>query len=263
MSPKLDVWQEGRVLAPLPPLILIVGSLVSWIFEGFGLSQQPSLVSLPTLLAGLIVIVGALLGFIGSRRLKHPSWSAFGLSSISLFTVALASQSVNGYTELQELALPPLALYVRMFWVAIALIASMVIGGKHSHRTVLYFILFLSGEITRFPIVFTEGAIEAQITVLPTLFLALVAIVESVIIAKLITLFLKGNEMPTVFGMIGLLVVHPLATAWRFALAPPEGMSGTEVYLQWIQGAEFSLAVFLVIIFVLHRLAIALRRGLE
>jgi hypothetical protein len=81
--------------------------------------------------------------------------------------------------------------------------------------------------------------------------------------AKLITVFLKGNEMPAVFAMIALLVVHPLATGWRFSLAPPEGMSGIEVYLQWIQGAEFSLAVFLVIIFVLHRLGIALRRGLE
>jgi hypothetical protein len=263
MSPKLDVWQEGRVLAPLPPLILIGGSLAAWVFQGLGLIQQTSLVALPTLLAGFIVLVGAILGLIGSRGLKHPSWTAFGLSSVSLFTVALVSQSGNGNMELQELALPPLALYVRMFWVAIALIASMVIGGKYTHRTVLYFVLFLAGEITRFPILFTEGGIEAQHTVLPILFLALVAVVESVIIAKLITLFLKGNEMLTVLAMIVLLVVHPLATAWQFALAPPEGMSGTAVYFQWIQGAEFSLAVFLVIIFVLHRLVISLRRGLE
>ena len=139
----------------------------------------------------------------------------------------------------------------------------MIIGGKYSHRTVLYFVLFLAGDITRFPILFTEGGIEAQHAVLSTFLLGLVAVVESIIIAKLITLFLKGNEVPTVLAMIVLLVLHPLATAWQFAIAPPEGMSGTAVYFQWIQGAEFSLAVFLVIIFVLHRLVIALRRGLE
>ena len=249
--------------APLPPLVLVVGSLLSWVWLSLGLGARGDPLQPPALLAGAVVIAGALLGVAGNRSLRHPAWGAFALSTLSLFTVAAASGGPSLPSESAETALPPLAIYLRLGWLVMALMIAVVIGDRDSQRAVLFFALFLAGEVTRFPILETQGPGGPEQAVLATLLVAVVALTESAIMAWLIVTFVRGAEKAAFWLLVALLVVHPVVTAWRFVLEPPEGMSGTSLYIQWIQGAEFSLVVLLVVTFLLHRLSLALRRGLE
>ena len=254
-------WTSREVVASLPPLVLVSGSLLSWAWHGLGLGGGIGSLQPPTLLVGSLVITGALLGLAGSRPFRHLSWGAFALSTISLLTVVgmFDGADLVGNGGGADTTLVASLFYLG--WLVLAITLAVAIGGREGLRSPLFLALFLAGAVTHFPIFEAqEIGVSAEVASRATAALAAAALVESAAVAWVVVRWSQGAEKLAFWVLVAILLLHPILTAWRVTLGSAEGLSA---YLQTVVGGGVSLALLLGVTFLFHRFSLALRRGLR
>ncbi|GEM_PF-6239945 len=258
-STRASPWSSPELLAAAPPLVLASGTLLSLAWRGLGLGGELLLFPLPTLLASAVVIGGALLGLVGFGKWRGLAWGVFAISTLSYLSVAaLAGDDPSSGGVV--VAGVPLAPFFRLGWLVLAMVFAISVGGRDTRRALWFFALFLSGEVTHFPILAPQGGAAGDPGLLVKLALAAVVVGESLAVAWAIAAFTRGAERVGFWVLAAVLLVHPLFTTWQVTLQPPGGLSA---YLQTVAGAAISLLVLLVLTFALHRLAVGLRQRME
>ncbi|MSQ40107.1 MAG: hypothetical protein EXR55_00270 [Dehalococcoidia bacterium] len=253
MSARASLWSSPELLAAAPPLVLAFGTLLSLVWRGLGLKGDLLLFPLPTLLASALVIGGAVLGLVGYTGLRRPAWGVFVLSTLSYLSVAaLVGDDSSSAGVL--VAGVPLAPFFRLGWLVLAMMFAISVGGRDTRRALWLFALFLSAEVTHFPVLPSEPVFLVKLS------LAGAVLAESLAVAWAIAAFTRGVERVAFWVVILLLVLHPFLVVWPLAF---EADGGASAYIQYgVSGAVF-LGVIMAMTFALHRLAVGLRRRME
>ncbi len=261
---NLGAWHalpgpRPELLAAAPPLLLASGTLLSLVWRGLGLRGDLLLFPLPTFLASALVIAGALLGLVGYRRLRRPSWGVFALSTLSYLSVAAVAGDdiVSGGVAVAGV---PLAGFLQMGWLVLAMVFAIGVGEGDTRRALWLFALFLSGVGIQFTIRIPQGGAAGDPGLLVTLAMATVVLGESLAVAWAIAAFTRGAERVAFWVLVAVLVAHPLLTTWQVTLQSPGGLSA---YVQFVVGTEVLLGVMMAMTFALHRLAVGLRQRMR
>ena len=246
------------MVASAPPVVLAAGAILSWPWQRLGLWGADLSFAPPTLAAGAVVILGALLGLMGFRLLRQPAWWVLALSTASYLTVgALARDAVAAAGGDGAAGLPG-ALVLRLGWLVLAMVVAVAVGKQGTRFTLYLFALFLAGEVTHLPGLEAQGVGGAEVGASVALVLALVVAVESGVVAWVIRTFDRGQDRLAYWVLLAVLVFHPALTTWQVALESGQGLSG---YVQIAIFAGVWLGLLLLITFALHRLALAFRGG--
>ena len=253
---------SGEVMVCVPPLLLVTGSLFSLAWVGLGLGWGIGALMPPSILAGSVIVTGALLGLAGSPSFRHLPWYAFSLSTLNLFTTGVLIGGPIGESDAGAIDAAFAANLFYIGWLLLAIVLAVILAGKESWNSGIFVALFLAGAVTQMPILHFQQPETLLIGVSPYMwFMISLTMVKSLLVAWATVQFTCGYKRRGFLALMVVLALHPMLS-WEY-MVPSFGAREAVAHLEIILGSATSLALLMGVTFVLHRFSLALRRGLR
>lgn len=229
-----------------PPLVMVIGSVVSVLWLSVGLPSLIGDLTYPLLLSCAFVLAGAIFSWRNKRGWFLLPWGACVLATLYQIIAKSFPPAINEPELTQDVV--NLAASAGVF---IALVIGVAIGRFDARRSSLFVGLYFAWAVTDGPNI---SAASTAITMVMTT----IAVVESIILAWAIYAYGRRSLDQALVAVLGLLAVHHLLVGWY----SPIGVEGEFTWAQHfidslVQGPVFVIfinAILIVFILLLRKL---------